>query len=202
MPQRPDEEPDLKLVEELLFDGRRLRLERFDRAETLAGRTPDFKVLRDGALVAFCEVKSPRDDWLDEQLEDAKSGEVVGGARSDPTFNRIARHVAKAVTQFEAVNAKRDLLNVLAFVNHAGASGYHDLRETVTGMFHTETGDRIATMSHISDGRLKEARMKIDLYVWIDKKTRRIQGYLLNEASPVHLEQICTLFGLDKNGGV
>src|SRR5262249_31410695 len=53
-------------------------------------------------LKAFCEVKSPRDDWLDDQIEAASPGQIAGGARSDPTFNRIARHVDKAASQFDA----------------------------------------------------------------------------------------------------
>ena len=93
--RRPDEEPDLKLAEELIFRGRGLTLERFDPAATLAGRTPDFRVLLGDTLKAFCEVKSPRDDWLDDQIEAASPGQIAGGARSDPTFNRIARHVDK-----------------------------------------------------------------------------------------------------------
>ena len=84
---------DLKLAEEPIFRGRGLTLEGFDRADTLAGRTPDFRVLLGDTLKAFCEVKSPRDDWLDDQIEAASPGQIAGGARSDPTFNRIARHV-------------------------------------------------------------------------------------------------------------
>ena len=56
------------------------------RAETLAGRTPDLRVRRGRALVAYCEVKSPRDDWLDEQLGETAAFELVGGTRSDPTL--------------------------------------------------------------------------------------------------------------------
>jgi hypothetical protein len=50
-------------------------------------------------LVGFCEVKSPRDDWLDEQLEGAQAFEIRGGIRKDPTFNRIGRQIEKAASQ-------------------------------------------------------------------------------------------------------
>jgi hypothetical protein len=199
MARKPNEEPDLDLTDELLFADNNLQLERFDRAETLAGRTPDFRVRRDGELVAYCEVKSPRDDWLDEQLDSAAPGQIVGGARSDSTFNRIARHVQKAATQFEAVNDKRSVPNILVFINHADDGGFGDLQETLTGMFHTAKGERIPTMTHISNGRLGEARLKIDLYIWIDNKTRRVQGYLFNETNAAHVETLCVLLGLDRS---
>ena len=199
MARGPNEEPDLDLTEELLFAGQNLQLERFDRAETVAGRTPDFRVRRDGALVAYCEVKSPRDDFLEEQLDRAEQGRIVGGVRSDPTFNRIARHVLKAATQFEAVNVERLVPNILVFVNHADANGIADLQETLTGMFHTADGERIPTMTNVSEGRLGETRFKIDLYVWIDNKTRRVQGYLFSEAITAHVETLCVLLGLDQS---
>jgi hypothetical protein len=141
---QPNEELDLLLAEELIFGGRGLILQRYDRAETLAGRTSDFRVLRDGKLVAFCEVKSPRDDWLDEQIESVPAGQIAGGPRKDPTFNRIARHVEKAATQFDAVNADRAIPNILVFVNHAETTRFNDLLETLTGMFHSDTGERYA----------------------------------------------------------
>jgi hypothetical protein len=188
MARVPDEEPDLKLSEDLVFGGKGLVLERFDRAETLAGRTPDFRVRKETKLAAFCEVKSPRDDWLDEQLDSAEAFEIVGGVRSDPTFNRIAQHVQKAATQFEAVNPNHDVPNILVFVNHDEKSGYGDLRETVTGLFHAQSGERFPTMQHISEGRLGDARLKVDLYLWIDAKTRRIQGYVFNETHEAHVD--------------
>jgi hypothetical protein len=103
------------------------------------------------------------------------------------------------VTQFEAVNATRSVPNILVFVNHADATGFGDLRETLTGMFHTTGGAQIPTMRNISEGRLGEARLKIDLYVWIDEKTKRIQGYFFNETTAAHVETLCTLLGLDQS---
>jgi hypothetical protein len=140
MARRPDEGLDVGLKEELLFTPRGLQLQRFTQAETLAGKTPDFRVFQLGNLVAFCEAKSPQDDWLDDQLDVAAPMQLAGGLRNDPTFNRIARHVEKAASQFDAVNAGRTLPNILVLVNHDKASNYNDLRETLTGMFHSEGG--------------------------------------------------------------
>lgn len=192
----PNEDADLTLVEELLFVPRGLALERFSHAETVAGRTPDFRVRRGSDLVAYCEVKSPRDDWLLEQLQEAPPGAIAGGVRDDPVFNRIARHVLKASTQFDAVNPAKEAINVLVFVNHDDASNYGDLHETVTGVFLADDGSRHPTMMRIAEGRLGEARQRIDLYVWIDVETRRIQGYLFNDANAERVRTACDLFGL------
>jgi hypothetical protein len=132
--------------------------------------------MRDGKLSAYCEVKSPRDDWLDEEIEKVAPGQLVGGIRSDPTFNRIARHIEKAASQFDAVNADHALPNILVFVNHADAVSFADLRETITGMFVTDSGRKIPTLTSIAEGRIGVARMRIDLSVWIDRKTARVQG--------------------------
>jgi hypothetical protein len=199
MARRPDEDSDLALIEELMFAPRGLQLERFSQAETLAGKTPDFRVFQAGQLVAFCEAKSPRDDWLDDQLDNARPIELVGGLRNDPTFNRIARHVEKAASQFDAVNAARIVPNILVFVNHDKASSYNDLRETLTGMFHAAGGERFPTMTHISEGRLGAIKHRIDSYAWIDARTRRVQGYVFGEASYEHIKTLCGLFDLDES---
>lgn len=197
MARTPDENRDLELIEELLFAPRGLQLQRFTQAETLAGKTPDFRVFQLGNLVAFCEAKSPRDDWLDNKLDVATPLQLVGGLRNDPTFNRIARHVEKAAIQFDAVNPARTLPNILVFVNHDKASSYNDLRETLTGMFHAAGGERFPTMTHISEGRLGDIKRRVDLYAWIDARTKRVQGYVFGEASPEHMRAICDLLKLD-----
>jgi hypothetical protein len=195
MSRLPDEGPDLRLVEDLIFGGKEIILRRFESIDTLTRRTPDFKVLRDGILVAFCEVKSPRDDWLDQQIEAATSGQIVGRARPDPTFNRIARHIEKAASQFDAVNGDRTVPNILVFVNHADAAGPNDLLETVTGTFFAENGQRFATVRHISQGRLASVREIIDLYIWIDQKTSRT-SYFFNK-DPNRVTALCDLLQID-----
>ncbi len=197
MARKPDEDNDLALIEELIFIPKSLQLERFSQVEMQAGKTPDYRVFQAGRLVAFCEAKSPRDDWLDDQLDAARPLELAGGLRNDPTFNRIARHVEKAASQFDAVNPARRLPNILVFVNHDRASSYNDLRETLTGMFYAEGGERFETMTHISEERLGTIKHRIDLYIWIDSRTRRVQGYVFNEASPEHVKAVCDLLGLD-----
>ena len=197
MTRGPDEELDLDLVDKLVFAGQGLVLERFSHAETVTGRTPDFRVYRAGELVAYCEVKSPRDDWLDDKLAQAQPFEIVGGGRNDPTFNRIARHIEKAASQFDAVNPDRRFFNILAFVNHDEHSDFHDLVETVTGYFHTEDGSKIPTMTHISEGRIGRAKRGVDIVIWINARERRREGHMINDADPGRMEAVRKLLGLE-----
>jgi hypothetical protein len=192
----PNEKVDLFLARELLYEPNRLRLSRFTRDEMSRSRTPDFRVSRDDELVAYSEVKSPRDDALDNLLDEAAPGEIVQLLRNDSVFNRLGRHVVKAATQFDAVNPDHTLPNVLVFVNHDHASSYADMREVLTGMFFAASGRRYPTMMRIAEDWIGSAKGRVDLFVWIDARERQIGGYVHNEISG-HQQTISRLFGLE-----
>jgi hypothetical protein len=135
----PDEQPDLDLVAAYLRS-LNLATRRFSVEETQRGLTPDLRVERDAQLVAFCEVKSPNDPWLDELV--AEAPRLGWRHKPDPTFNRLSRHILAAGRQFAAVNASRSQLNILAYVkvaeaekiNPSSVSRILRIRST-TGMF-------------------------------------------------------------------
>ena len=157
--------------------------------------SPDFQVILNKKRVAYCEMKSPRDDWLETQIAAASPRTIVGGLRDDPIFNRLRRHAIKAAKQFNAANPTRAVPNILIFVNHDHAAGFGDLRETFTGIFHAMDGRCHNTMPHIASS-LDQAKEQIDLCVWINGKVRCIEGYLFNQAAiPDHLDTLCALFG-------
>lgn len=188
----PSEDDDQNLTEGLVFNPYGLTLLKVPQG---AGRTPDFQVIQNGVPVAYCELKSPREEWLDKLLDLARPCQIVGGGRNDPTFNRIGRLAQKAADQFRAVNAMRSMPNILVFVNHDDASGFGDLIETFTGMFHSADGNRHVTMPQTAS-RLERAKSQIDLCVWIDGKTSKTQGYFFNQgATPNYLTQLCALLG-------
>lgn len=191
----PDEQPDLDLVESYLTS-KGLLASRFALAETQRGKTPDFRVMRGNELVAYCEVKSPNDPWLDTLLGEAPPGTIVGGLRDDPTFNRLARLLMKAAEQFEAFNPQRTAFNILAYVNHDDACSFADLRETVTGYFHAEGGGRHATMLQLAEGRLREPKRKMDAILWFEAKEHGMVGGMVNDSDPVRERQIRALLGL------
>lgn len=193
MTNRTTEEADLALVEALIAGPAGFCLQRIAAASHQ--KQPDFEMISWRGLAGYCEVKSPRDDWLDEQLENAAEWTIVGGARPDPTFNRVARHILKAVEQFDAVNPDHDLPNVLVFVNHDHNSGFADMCETITGHIRSDSGQVYLTMLPIAEGLLGEKRKHVDLYVWIDacRTPRRIGGWLMTDVKPDHTATLRTL---------
>ena len=196
MATKYDEQRDLDLLSSWL-DGRGLTTQRFSRAETLAGKTPDFKVLKGNDLVAYCEVKSPNDPWLDGLLENAPPFTIVGGGRPDPTFNRIARLMNNADQQFAAVNPNREAFNILAYVNHDEHSDFNDLREVLTGYLHAESGERFPTMLHIAEGVVGASKSRIDAFVWFDGSSRKLRGIVFNETDVARRDRVCRLLGVD-----
>jgi hypothetical protein len=190
------EQRDLDLVAAFLSD-RGLVAERFTRAETQIGRTPDYRVRQNGNLVAYCEVKAPNDPWLDEQLKDAPAFTIVGGLRSDPVFNRLARLLIKADTQFAAVNPARGPFNILAYVNRDDASHFGDLDETLTGYFRADDGTKHPTMLNIAEGRIGDAKRRIDAFLWFEARTRHLAGAVINQADEERKLGVCALLGFD-----
>lgn len=140
----------------------------FSKSEMRDHKTPDFRLSRGGMDLALCEVKSfQRDVWLEDQMKNATSGEVVGGLRNDPIFNRISNAVHTAAKQFESVNSNHELLNFLVLVNHDTSANYKDLIRVLTG-FEDPLDDCFdRTCLEFSEGRIREEKSKIDLYIWI-----------------------------------
>src|SRR5258706_13935651 len=68
--RKPTEGADIKLMRELIFQPSNVVLQQFSKEEMAQGKTPDFKLMRGSELWGYCELKSPRDDWVFE-LSDA-----------------------------------------------------------------------------------------------------------------------------------
>jgi hypothetical protein len=176
-----------------------LRCERFTEHEMHQGKTPDFRVFKDKKFVLYCEAKHVQEDtWLDEQLDAAKPGTIVGGLRSDPIFNRLSAHVHKAAKQFEAVNLDRKFPNVLVFTNSDDLCTIQDLISVLTGNFYAESGSVDPIYKQISEGRIKYEKHTIDLYVWHNDSvdTKYKEQMFWNEGSK-HYQALCSLLGTD-----
>lgn len=180
------------------LEERGFALERFRKEDTRVGKTPDFRVFRNGEFLFYCEVKSSsQDQWLDEQLKHAVRGELVGGGRSDPTFNRLANHIHEAVKQFDAVNEGQTHPNVLAFVNHDVMSGFNDLLGILTGNFYADDGIVHPIYRKFSHGRIKNEKERVHLYIWLDDhKPNRI---LFSQTDQTHHAVLCAAFGVEQN---
>jgi hypothetical protein len=77
----PNEREDVKLMEELIFQPNDVLLEPFSKEEMAEGKTPDFKLMKESVLRGYCELKSPRDDWVFELPASIKPGEVFSTTR-------------------------------------------------------------------------------------------------------------------------
>lgn len=174
-----------------------LRGERFTKEEMRKGKTPDFRVFRDGKFVLFCEAKHVQhDDWLDKQLDEAPPMKLVGGSRPDPVYNRLTTHIHNAAKQFQAVNPDHKFPNVLVFANSDHHCGMTDLVSVLTGNFYSDSGSVDPIFKGFSEGRIREEKYLIDLYVWHNDfaGAKQTEQFFWNEGSP-HYQALCTLLG-------
>lgn len=173
-----------------------MRVERFTQSEMRQGKTPDFLVLKGSDLVLYCEAKHVQhDQWLDKQLEVAAPLEIVGGARPDPVFNRLTDRIHEAAKQFDAVNHDRDYPNVLVFTNSDRQCGFPDLIAVLTGNFHADGGAVEPIYKQYSEGRIREEKQTVDLYVWRDEfpGSRKKEKLFFNQGSK-HYATLCAVF--------
>lgn len=118
-----------------------LKTDRYSKMERRASRTPDFKVFSGDNLAFYCEVKTSQEDTLlNDLLENAEPGKLVGGTRNDSTYNRIASYIHDSVSQFDAVNPAMELPNVLAIVNGDSEADITDLDQIFTGNAYCNDG--------------------------------------------------------------
>ncbi len=186
------------LVSDYLTE-RGLIVRRFDKAAMRQGQTPDFQVLVDGRLAFYCEVKTAQEDeWLDRELDKVPPGTLAGGSRPDPTYNRISNYVDSAARQFDAVNAGCEYPNVLAIVNNDEHAGRIDLLAVLTGNVYTDSGP-IAMFRNFSEGRIREEKLRIHLYLWFDEG-KPDPFMFFPEVHADHHVIVCRYFGVDVAG--
>jgi hypothetical protein len=186
---------------EAYWDGHGLKAERFSSEEIGQGKTPDFRIFKSGEFVAFCEAKHVQiDNWLDKELEGAQPLEIVGGMRHDPIFNRLVGHIHKAYKQFMAVNRDRNYPNVLVFVNSDRQCDNRDLVAVMTGNFYVEGGGAEPIYTVYSEGRIKEEKFAIDLYIWFEESRGQNQkGFHYFIEDGPHYAELCALLGSDSS---
>ena len=141
--------------------------------------------------------RAPKDHWLDKLLEGAPPGQIVGGGRSDPIFNRLTTDIHSAVKQVEAVNPDQKWPNVLALVNHDNMCGFDDLIGTLTGNLYTNSGNAHPIYKQFSEGRIKDERGKIHLFLWLDD-FKPLQSLFSQTNHECHI-RLCELLGINSN---
>lgn len=154
----------------------------FTKQDRRKMKTPDFKVFKNDQLIFYCEVKSIEED-------------TCVGFRKDPVYNRISKKILEAVQQFNSVNPYTDAPNFLAIVNHDKNCGSFDLRSVLTGCFLSEDGKDYPIFKNYSEGKIKDAKYKIDLYCWMDDF--KPEKWIFNQQNKDHFLKLCDYF--DKN---
>jgi len=176
--EAPDEATDVASMRKLVFDKNNIVLKRYDDAALKKGKTPDFKLLKDGKLCGFCEMKSPRDDFI---LKAPKLGGVA--IRKNLPFHRkLGSHVRNAAKQFDAENADHAHPNIVVFVSHTPEIQRRDLIATIAGLPVPGSSKRLFMLGKKMQKQVIEAASKVDLFIWIDPKTGIWQHLSPNDA--------------------
>jgi hypothetical protein len=191
--RKPDEDGDIKLIQELIFQTRDIALEPFSKEEMVKGKTPDFKLVKGSTLCGYCELKSPRDDWVFGPPDGLKHGQSISVTRRSPTSNNLARQIMSAVEQFDAINPEHKLPNVLVLVNHAVGRTRSDLYVTLTGI-PVPGGQPLFTLKLNHQMQVWEAARRVDLFLWVDAQKRSWQPLYANDA--IHRATVCELLGV------
>jgi large subunit ribosomal protein L30 len=204
-PREVDEAADSEITRKLVFGPRDILLQRFGRKEMRGRRTPDFKLFKDGKPRGYCELKSPRDDWVFKVPEDLQPGEIREEKRPDPAAHNLANHILNAAEQFDAVNPDRTVPNILVIVSHARLRGPLDLRHTLEGIQLGEDGRRVYPLADpekqdpdtqlTKQKKVWKAAQSIDLYIWIDAHDGTWTYRL--PAGAKRLKEACELLDID-----
>ena len=161
----------------------------FSKKEKKGSKTPDFRVYSEGRLAFFCEVKGI-------------SQNVPSGVHADSIYNRITTKIHEAVQQFEAVNPTGAESNALAFVTDDDFWDEDDLIQTMKGTFDADNGSCDRIYIKYSQGRIKDEKYRIHLYIWMRAVFHRNQPrtYLLFSEDEHHYKALCQLFCVDPGG--
>jgi len=178
-------------LEEIGFE-----VKEFSKEERKKASTPDFRILKNKGLIFFCEVKTiAEDNWLYKIVSAAPEETIVGGSRNDPRFNRISAKIHDAVSQFRSVNPDHKYPNVLVFMSHDKYCRYGSLLQTIRGDFFAQSGEHHPIFLKYSEGRIKEEKFEIDLFIWFDNLQE--EPYWLFGKNEEHFLNLCKYF--DKN---
>jgi ribosomal protein L30 len=189
VPPVHDEAVDVALMRELAFDANGIVLEPYNDAALKRGKCPDFKLFKDAKLSGFCEIKSPRDDYMFERPHDGE----FAIRKNLPFHRKLGSHIRYAASQFDAVNPDHGRPNILVFVSHSPDIERRDLHATVAGL-PAPDGKRIFMLGRKMQEQVLEAARKIDLFLWIDAQKRTYHHVSVNGAP--HQADALDLLGL------
>lgn len=191
-----DEVADAALLRALAFDPVAILPEPYSDADLKRGKTPDFKLMKDDTLRAYCEMKSPRDDYVFQIPADG--GPAI--RKNVPFYRKIASHVRNASQQLKAVNPDHDLPNIVAFVSHCRDIERRDLIATIAGLQVPDSNRRFFLLGRKLQKQAINAALSVDLFLWVDAVGQTLQHLSVNGAQ--HQQAALDLLGLHNEGPV
>lgn len=154
----------------LLFDRFGAELRKLPKVST---KTADYELMANGIRIAVVEGKTIKAQPMSEATGwtvEHQSEHTWSGTRRDNAPTRVASHVHGAAKQLQHYTDPK----VLVFFNEESFADVRDLDEAVQGTLaygSESTGYLINTVSmRIAEGRIREERWLIDLYIWIEPK--------------------------------
>jgi len=139
---------------------------------------PDFTLVRDEQRLFVAELKD-----IERYPASADRGWTIPkpgdmhypfAHRTDNAVSRVADKIHQAYHQLKDFPPPR----VLILLNHDSLVDVKDLEEAFTGeqVYANAVFSYVNTVSKkIAEGKIKEEKGKIDLYIWIDKRTEHIR---------------------------
>ncbi len=170
--------PSEKYVCRLFKDRYGILLRKIDERDGIEGKKPDFEYIKNGRRFFVCELKdycivypSEKDGWDITRHPDGSEE----ATRNSSAPNKISRNIYSAYKQLREYDEPK----ILIFLNKSSGLNISDLDETLKGYFEFSAGGRKYIdyyASCASEGKIKDIKSKIGLYIWIDKANPLISG--------------------------
>lgn len=162
----------------------------FSKQERRVGRkTPDFKVFKDKSMIAYCECK---------QFQRSEMFSLQEKCQNDTTYNSLSSIIERASEQFEDVNGRREVPNVLFIVNRRPGVDGMDYVSVYTGNFYCNSGKVLKALKRVSEGKIKDKKQIIDLCIWYTQKSG--SGEFIFNVDSKFFEQLREFFGKNLDG--
>jgi hypothetical protein len=94
------------------------------------------------------------------------------------------------------VNPRCEYPNVLAFVKHDFEAGMPELIAVLTGNDYTKGGSILPWYRKYSEGRIREEKTRIHLYLWFDENEPEPKKFWM-QSSQDHHSALCRYLGVD-----
>jgi hypothetical protein len=160
-----------------LFQSRyQIDLEKINEHGGQKGKTPDFEYREKGKPVFVCELKNLQNIRPSEETgwEIKKHSDTFTSfSRISNAINRVSDAIYHAHKQLEHYDTSK----ILIILNQNWNLGVDNLEETIKGyrvLGNDDNGTHIDNYARrASEGKIKNIKMNIDLYVWVDTDTHK-----------------------------